>query len=105
MQEIGYCPQFDAILDELTGDEMLDLLAGLRGVPGNKRGSIIKEFVELVDLTECHKRQTVTYSGGNKRKLSTAMALIGGPPLVFLDEPTTGNGVCQRQVLVLANDR
>ncbi|KAA0186358.1 hypothetical protein HAZT_HAZT000783 [Hyalella azteca] len=90
VREIGYCPQFDAILDELTGDEMLDLMAGLRGVPQAARKLMIEEFVELVDLTECHKRQTSTYSGGNKRKLSTAMALVGGPSLVFLDEPTTG---------------
>ena len=53
---------------------------------------MIAEFVELLDLTECHQRLTETYSGGNKRKLSTAMALVGEPPLVFLDEPTTGNG-------------
>ena len=90
VEEIGYCPQFDPLLDELTGEEMLSLLAGLRGVPSKYRRKMIKEFVKLVDLTECHKRQTRTYSGGNKRKLSTAMALVGGPDLVFLDEPTTG---------------
>lgn len=90
VQEIGYCPQFDALLEELTGDEMLSLMAGLRGVRHKERVPLINELVTLVDLTECHLRQTSTYSGGNKRKLSTAMALVGGPPLVFLDEPTTG---------------
>ena len=90
LRKIGYCPQFDAILDELTGEETLNLLAGLRGVPSSQRKIMMEDFVELVDLTECYKRQTRTYSGGNKRKLSTAMALVGEPPLVFLDEPTTG---------------
>ena len=90
VREIGYCPQFDAILDELTGEETLNLLAGLRGVPRFQRKAMMKDFIELVDLTECYKRQTRTYSGGNKRKLSTAMALVGAPALVFLDEPTTG---------------
>ena len=90
MQEIGYCPQFDAILGELTGEEMLNLIASLRGVPVESRKFIIDQLVILVGLTECSKRPSSTYSGGNKRKLSTSLAIIGGSPLVFLDEPTSG---------------
>merc|ERR1719376_1312379 len=90
VQEIGYCPQFDAILDELTGEEMLHLMGSLRGIDRKSRKVMVEDLVELVDLTECYWRQTSTYSGGNKRKLSTALALVGEPSLVFLDEPTTG---------------
>ena len=69
---------------------MLGLLASLRGMPKNKQKDMIEKMVTLVDLTLSAKRQSSTYSGGNKRKLSTAMALIGGSPLIFLDEPTSG---------------
>lgn len=90
MEEIGYCPQFDAIIDELTGEEMLSLMAGLRGISSKRHPELLERLIYLVDLTECSKRPCGTYSGGNKRKLSTAMALVGQPPLVFLDEPTSG---------------
>merc|ERR1719154_796049 len=51
---------------------------------------IVAELVDLIDLRLYANNQISTYSGGNKRKLSTALALIGEPSLVFLDEPTTG---------------
>ncbi|KAK7083179.1 ATP-binding cassette sub- A member 3 [Halocaridina rubra] len=90
VREIGYCPQFDAILGELTGEEMLTLLGRLRGVSESRMKHVVNTLITLVGLNECAKRQSSTYSGGNKRKLSTAMALVGSPPLVFLDEPTSG---------------
>lgn len=90
IQEIGYCPQFDAVLGELTGEEMLTLLGRLRGISSKRLQPSVNKLVSLVGLTECASRPSSTYSGGNKRKLSTAMALIGDPPLVFLDEPTSG---------------
>lgn len=90
MQNIGYCPQFDAIMGELTGKEMLWLLGRLRGVNDVVLRREVEGLVTLVDLTECASRPSSTYSGGNRRKLSTAMALVGAPSLVFLDEPTSG---------------
>ncbi|KAK4327949.1 hypothetical protein Pmani_001610 [Petrolisthes manimaculis] len=90
VQQIGYCPQFDAVLGELTGTEMLILMARLRGVIENQIKNSVNSLVNLVGLTECADRPSSTYSGGNRRKLSTAMALVGNPPLVFLDEPTSG---------------
>uniref|UniRef100_A0A3Q3BQ74 P-type phospholipid transporter n=1 Tax=Kryptolebias marmoratus TaxID=37003 RepID=A0A3Q3BQ74_KRYMA len=87
-QNMGYCPQFDAINDLLTGREHLEFYAILRGVP---------------EKEVCEVRKTLTsagsYSGGNMRKLSTAIALIGGPPVVFLDEPTTGMDPKARRAL------
>ncbi|XP_064105712.1 phospholipid-transporting ATPase ABCA1-like [Macrobrachium nipponense] len=90
IRQIGYCPQFDAIIGELTAEETLTLMGRLRGVHDSRLKRVIASLVTLVDLTECAKRPSSTYSGGNKRKLSTAMALVGSPPLVFLDEPTSG---------------
>ncbi|XP_068232553.1 LOW QUALITY PROTEIN: phospholipid-transporting ATPase ABCA3-like [Palaemon carinicauda] len=89
-RQIGYCPQFDAIINELTAEEMLTLMGRLRGVHNKRLSHSIASLISLVDLTECAKRPSSTYSGGNKRKLSTAMALVGSPPLIFLDEPTSG---------------
>uniref|UniRef100_A0A7N6BQX4 ABC transporter domain-containing protein n=1 Tax=Anabas testudineus TaxID=64144 RepID=A0A7N6BQX4_ANATE len=80
-QNMGYCPQFDAINDLLTGREHLEFYAILRGV------------------TYLSIYAAGSYSGGNMRKLSTAIALIGGPPVVFLDEPTTGMDPKARRAL------
>lgn len=87
------------MLGELTGVEMLTLLARLRGVSQSRIKHEIKSLVSLVGLTECADRPCSTYSGGNRRKLSTVMALVGSPPLVFLDEPTSGvDPVSRRKV-------
>ena len=59
----------------------------LRGLPEYEVGNTVAELIERLGLTEYANRQAGTYSGGNKRKLSTAIALIGDPPIVFLDEP------------------
>lgn len=87
---LGYCPQFDALLDSLTGREILTLFARLRGL----REELITGEIEALTTTLLLKPlidlRAGTYSGGNKRKLSTALALVGGPPVVCLDEPTTG---------------
>ncbi|KAJ8382923.1 hypothetical protein SKAU_G00037010 [Synaphobranchus kaupii] len=89
-QNMGYCPQFDAINDLLTGREHLELYARLRGVP-EKEVKIVAEWgIQKLGLVKYSNKSAGTYSGGNKRKLSTAMALIGCPPVIFLDEPTTG---------------
>lgn len=89
-QHIGYCPQFDALIGQLTGREMLQLYARLRGVSEEDLPELVQALIERLDLVKYADRQCYSYSGGNKRKLSTAVALIGNPPIVFLDEPTTG---------------
>ena len=89
-QQIGYCPQFDALLDKLTGKEMLYLFARLRGVPSNLIESEVQSLIEMVDLENHAHKCTETYSGGNRRKLSLALAIVGTPPVIFLDEPTAG---------------
>ncbi|XP_046856235.1 phospholipid-transporting ATPase ABCA3-like [Xenia sp. Carnegie-2017] len=98
-QRTGYCPQFDALIDFLTGREMLQMYAALRGVPNHVINPLIEDLMRSVLLTEHADMLTKTYSGGNKRKLSTAIALIGDPLIVFLDEPTTGMDPVARRLL------
>lgn len=89
-QLMGYCPQFDAISDLLTGREHLELYARLRGVPEETVSKVAQWGVKKLGLTQYAEQEAGGYSGGNKRKLSTAISLIGAPPVIFLDEPTTG---------------
>ncbi|TRY62479.1 hypothetical protein DNTS_007141, partial [Danionella cerebrum] len=89
-QNMGYCPQFDAIDDLLTGREHLHLYARLRGVPESEIGRVAEWAIQKLGLSEYAGCSAGTYSGGNKRKLSTAIAMIGCPALLLLDEPTTG---------------
>ncbi|XP_063057110.1 phospholipid-transporting ATPase ABCA1 [Engraulis encrasicolus] len=89
-QLMGYCPQFDAISDLLTGREHLELYARLRGVREENVQKVADWGVRKLGLMQYAEREAGGYSGGNKRKLSTAISLIGAPPVIFLDEPTTG---------------
>uniref|UniRef100_A0A674F6M5 ATP-binding cassette sub-family A member 1-like n=1 Tax=Salmo trutta TaxID=8032 RepID=A0A674F6M5_SALTR len=89
-QNMGYCPQFDALNDLLTGREHLEFYARLRGVPEKEVTMVAEWGIQKLGLVKYSNKSAGTYSGGNKRKLSTAIALIGCPPVVFLDEPTTG---------------
>ena len=87
---VGYCPQFDAFVPQLTGRENLRLFARLRGVSGEQISLYVTELLRHLTLEGCVDRPAETYSGGNKRKLSVGIALIGNPPIVILDEPSTG---------------
>ncbi|KAJ7352721.1 hypothetical protein OS493_034326 [Desmophyllum pertusum] len=98
-QRIGYCPQFDALIERLTGREMLTMYARLRGVPSNKLQDLVSATIKHLNLTNWADKLCGDYSGGNKRKLSTAIALVGNPPIVFLDEPTTGMDPVARRYL------
>ncbi|XP_061455423.1 phospholipid-transporting ATPase ABCA3 [Rhineura floridana] len=98
-QRIGYCPQFDALLDHMTGRETLSMYARLRGIPERYIGSCVENMLRGL-LLEPHANKLIrTYSGGNKRKLSAGIALIGGPPVIFLDEPSTGMDPVARRLL------
>jgi ATP-binding cassette subfamily A (ABC1) protein 3 len=87
---IGYCPQFDAISELLTGKEHLELYAHIKGIPKDKVQEQVEYMLQNMDLSQYRDVLAGTYSGGNKRKLSVAMALIGNPSVVFLDEPSAG---------------
>ncbi|XP_070797170.1 retinal-specific phospholipid-transporting ATPase ABCA4 [Pituophis catenifer annectens] len=98
-QNMGYCPQFDAIDELLTGREHLLLYARLRGVPEAEVERVAEWGIQKLGLSQNADQLAGTYSGGTKRKLSTAIALIGCPPLVLLDEPTTGMDPQSRRFL------
>uniref|UniRef100_A0A7N9AXI4 P-type phospholipid transporter n=1 Tax=Mastacembelus armatus TaxID=205130 RepID=A0A7N9AXI4_9TELE len=98
-QNMGYCPQFDAINELLTGREHLELYAILRGVPEKEVCDVAEWGIRKLGLVKYADKAAGSYSGGNMRKLSTAMALIGAPPVVFLDEPTTGMDPKARRAL------
>lgn len=87
---IGYCPQFDALLLDLTGRETMKIFSMLRGIPRYHIESFNSKLAIELGFHKHLDKQVKAFSGGNKRKLSTALALIGDPSLIFLDEPTTG---------------
>ncbi|KAL7222981.1 hypothetical protein ACSBR1_024627 [Camellia fascicularis] len=87
---IGVCPQFDILWDALSGREHLHLFARIKGLPPASIESVAQKSLAEVKLTEAAKTRAGSYSGGMKRRLSVAIALIGDPKLVILDEPTTG---------------
>jgi ABC-2 type transport system ATP-binding protein len=83
LQEIGLDPV-------QSGRELLELQCGLYGITGRRGRERASELLELVGLTEAAERRTKTYSGGMKRRLDLASALVHSPEVLFLDEPTTG---------------
>ncbi|KAM7300206.1 phospholipid-transporting ATPase ABCA3-like [Ixodes scapularis] len=97
---IGYCPQYDGLMNRLTAYEQLRLFARLRGVPPGLVERAVTRVVWMVGLEEWACKQCFTYSGGNKRKLSLAMAIIGVPKLLLLDEPLSGVDAIVRRRIV-----
>ncbi|XP_010554823.1 PREDICTED: ABC transporter A family member 1 [Tarenaya hassleriana] len=89
-QHIGYCPQFDALFEHLTVKEHLELYARIKGVVNHRIDNVVTEKMVEFDLLKHANKPSFTLSGGNKRKLSVAIAMIGDPPIVILDEPSTG---------------
>ncbi|XP_078010206.1 phospholipid-transporting ATPase ABCA7-like isoform X6 [Phascolarctos cinereus] len=81
---MGYCPQFDAITELLTGREHLEFFSRLRGVPEGEVAQVAQWVLTKLGLLQYADQPSGSYSGGNKRKLSTAISLVGGPPVIFL---------------------
>jgi ABC-2 type transport system ATP-binding protein len=87
---IGAALQEAALDPFLTGREHLRLGASLHGIRGQRRKELIGRLLDRVGLTQAGDRKVRTYSGGMKRRLDLALALIHDPSILFLDEPTTG---------------
>jgi ABC-2 type transport system ATP-binding protein len=87
-ESISLTGQFAAVDEILTGRENLVLVARLRHLPDP--GGVADDLLERFRLTDAAERRVATYSGGMRRRLDIAMSLIGDPPVIFLDEPTTG---------------
>jgi ATP-binding cassette subfamily A (ABC1) protein 3 len=89
-QRIGVCPQHDVLFAELTVIEHLQIFAGLKGLVGAEAETEVEEKIAEVGLTEKKAVRSSNLSGGQRRKLSLAISLIGNSTAVFLDEPTSG---------------
>jgi ABC-2 type transport system ATP-binding protein len=87
-ESISLTGQFAAVDEILTGRENLVLVAQLRRL--RDAGRIADDLLARFDLTADGGRRVATYSGGMRRRLDIAMSLVGDPPVLFLDEPTTG---------------
>lgn len=94
-ESISLTGQFAAVDEILTGRENLVLVARLRHLPNP--GAIADDLLTRFQLTEAASRRVSTYSGGMRRRLDIAMSLIGEPPVIVLDEPTTGLDPQSRQ--------
>ena len=88
--KLGYCPQFDALLTLITGEETLYFFARILGIPQENMKRDIDNLIGMVGLEKEAHQIAESYSGGTKRKLSIAIALLGNPKVLLLDEPTTG---------------
>ncbi|XP_025772505.1 ATP-binding cassette sub-family A member 17-like [Puma concolor] len=98
-QWVGYCPQFDTLLNHMTGWETLVMYARIRGIPERHIGTCVEQILEELLMYAYTDKLVKTYSGGNKRKLSTGVALIGEPSVILLDEPSTGMDPVARRLL------
>ena len=97
--KIGVTGQFSAVDNLLTGEENLLLMGRLLHLPASERRARTARLLERFDLVEAAKQTPATYSGGMTRRLDIAMTLMGRPPLIFLDEPTTGLDPRSRQIM------
>jgi oleandomycin transport system ATP-binding protein len=89
-QLVGLTGQYAAVDEMLTGAENLLLIGRLLGIPKAQAKQRARELLEQFDLTGAAERAAKTYSGGMRRRLDLAASLVGRPPILYLDEPTTG---------------
>jgi len=89
-RNIGYMSQKFSLYDDLTVEQNIDFFAGLYGVPKALRPERKKYVLEMANLSDRHDAMTATLSGGWKQRLALGCAILHDPPVLFLDEPTSG---------------
>ena len=87
---IGYCPQTNAIFDFLTVFENLEFYAKLKRIKSDKISKILNLLMNEMNIKKYENQLSSKLSGGNKRKLSVCIAILTNPPIILLDEPSTG---------------
>ena len=98
-QMLGAVPQETALYEELSAWDNLDFHADLFGMPRKEKKARIMQMLELVQLQERKRSRVGTFSGGMKRRLALARALLHDPHLLYLDEPTLGVDVQSRRAI------
>jgi ABC-type multidrug transport system ATPase subunit len=98
-RRLGYCPQQDPLLELMTGRETLLMFARLKNLPEARIGGLVAAMLRQTSLLPYADVVAGAYSGGNKRKLSLAIALLGSPAVVFLDEPSSGMDPVSRRFM------
>ena len=98
-QILGAVPQETALYEELSAWTNLDFHADLFGIPAREKKARIERMLDLVGLTDRKDSRVGTYSGGMKRRLALARALLHDPQLIYLDEPTLGVDVQSRRAI------
>ncbi|KAM6155210.1 phospholipid-transporting ATPase ABCA3-like [Rhynchocyon petersi] len=96
---VGYCPQSEALLEYMTGREILTMYARIWGVSETQIHPYVSHWLKSLGLEFYADKFIYTYSGGNKRRLSTVIALMGAPSVIFLDEPSSGMDPVARRLL------
>jgi ATP-binding cassette subfamily A (ABC1) protein 3 len=96
---VGYCPQNNCIEDFLTVRQTLTYLCGLLGVKVETVTNVVRDTMHRFELTEFADTKAEFLSGGNKRKLCCAMAMLGNPKVIFVDEASTGVDPVSRRVM------
>ena len=86
----GYCPQFDAIFEYMSVYENLSFYGKIKGIKADYLDKVVNAMIEEMSLSEFTNKIAGKLSGGNKRKLSVAISFLCSPPIVLLDEPSTG---------------
>jgi len=87
---LGYCPQVDALFDDLTVREHLTFYAEIKGIPKDKIEDRVNTFIRMMRVQDHAAKTATKLSGGTKRKLSFAISLVGDPSVLILDEPSSG---------------
>uniref|UniRef100_A0A673I6D1 ATP-binding cassette sub-family A member 5-like n=1 Tax=Sinocyclocheilus rhinocerous TaxID=307959 RepID=A0A673I6D1_9TELE len=105
-QLVGICPQFNIIFDVLTVEEHLRIFAAIKGILPSDIDSEVRKVLRDLDLEKIMDAQAKNLSGGQKRKLSVGIAILGDPKILLLDEPTAGmDPVSRHQVWSLLQSR
>jgi len=98
-RSVGFCPQHDVLYDQLSVTEHLELYGSIKGLKGAELNAEVDDLIKAVDLDQKRHNYVGELSGGMKRKLSVAIAYIGNPALVVLDEPTAGMDPLSRRMM------